>query len=84
MAEGKNRKGRSARAKTASRDPGKRSARIAPKAAVENEPITGRLAAAIARPIADLGKIWERIGKLREPAEFRVSCIRPDDLLVAT
>jgi hypothetical protein len=34
------------------------------------------------RPIVDLGKIWEQIGQSRQPAEFRVSCVRPDDLLV--
>ena len=34
------------------------------------------------QPLVDLGKIWEQIGKYREPAEFRVSCVRPDDLLV--
>ena len=34
------------------------------------------------RQVADLGKIWERIGKAREPQEFRVACVRPDDLLV--
>jgi hypothetical protein len=33
-------------------------------------------------PIADLGKVWSQIGKLYAPTEFRVSCIRPDDLLV--
>jgi len=32
--------------------------------------------------IADLGKIWAGIGKARKPVEFRVSCVRPDDLLV--
>jgi hypothetical protein len=32
--------------------------------------------------IADLGRIWADLGKLRAPAEFRVSCVRPDDLLV--
>jgi hypothetical protein len=35
-----------------------------------------------ARPIVDLGKIWEQIGQSRQPAEFRVSCVRPDNLLV--
>jgi hypothetical protein len=34
------------------------------------------------RPFVDLGKIWEQIGQSRQPAEFRVSCVRPDDLLV--
>lgn len=32
--------------------------------------------------IADLGKIWEGIGKARQPVEFRISCVRPDDMLV--
>lgn len=45
-----------------------------------------KLAAAVViervKPITDLGKIWEQIGKARVPADFRVSCIRPDDLLV--
>ncbi|WP_271024104.1 hypothetical protein [Rhizobium sp. RCAM05973] len=31
---------------------------------------------------ANLGTIWDRIGKARKPTEFRVACIRPDDLLV--
>jgi len=31
---------------------------------------------------ADLGRIWAEIGKLPALAEFRVSCVRPDDLLV--
>jgi hypothetical protein len=34
------------------------------------------------RPFVDLGKILEQIGQSREPAQFRVSCVRPDDLLV--
>jgi hypothetical protein len=34
------------------------------------------------RPIVDLGRIWEQIGQSRQPKEFRVSCVRPDDLLV--
>lgn len=34
------------------------------------------------KPIIDLGRIWEQIGRARALAEFRVSCIRPDDLLV--
>jgi hypothetical protein len=33
-------------------------------------------------PMVDLGRIWQQIGKAREPMEFRVACIRPDDLLV--
>jgi hypothetical protein len=32
--------------------------------------------------IVDLGRIWADVGRLRTPAEFRVSCVRPDDLLV--
>lgn len=32
--------------------------------------------------ITDLGRIWADVGRLRTPAEFRVSCVRPDDLLV--
>ena len=41
------------------------------------------IASAASRPaVADLGKIWEGIGKARKPAEFRVTCVRPDDLLV--
>jgi hypothetical protein len=34
------------------------------------------------RLIADLGAIWRQIGQQRQPAEFRVSCVRPDDFLV--
>ncbi len=57
---------------------------IDPAPAETSAPITVLAAAASANVtrIADLGKVWEQIGKLREPAEFRVSCIRPDDLLV--
>ena len=33
------------------------------------------------KPIVDLGRIWEDIGIVR-PVEFRVSFVRPDDLLV--
>ncbi len=32
--------------------------------------------------IGNLGRIWADIGKLRTPVEFRVSCVRADDLLV--
>jgi hypothetical protein len=32
--------------------------------------------------LADLGRIWQRIGKAREIRQFRVACARPDDLLV--
>jgi hypothetical protein len=44
-----------------------------------------RASDAVAAPVtttANLGPIWDRIGKARAPAEFRVACIRPDDLLV--
>jgi hypothetical protein len=33
------------------------------------------------RPLADIGKVWADIGR-NIPLEFRVSCVRPDDLLV--
>ncbi|MDX6611165.1 MAG: hypothetical protein QOD75_351 [Blastocatellia bacterium] len=32
--------------------------------------------------IADPSRVWADLGKLRAPAQFRVSCIRADDLLV--
>jgi len=31
--------------------------------------------------LANLGTIWDRIGKARARAEFRVACIHPDNLL---
>ena len=33
------------------------------------------------RPLTDIGKVWADIGA-RIPLDFRVSCVRPDDLLV--
>lgn len=33
------------------------------------------------RPLVDIGKVWADIGR-NIPLEFRVSCVRPDDLLV--
>ena len=53
--------------------PAKKSSSTTPLAAAANTKV---------RPIVDLGKIWEQIGQSRGPAEFRVSCVRPDDLLV--
>ena len=53
--------------------PAKKSRRPLPLAAAEITKV---------RPIVDLGKIWEQIGQSRKPLEFRVSCVRPDDLLV--
>ncbi|MEP6921027.1 MAG: hypothetical protein ABI967_07870 [bacterium] len=32
--------------------------------------------------IAELGRVWEWIAQFVKPVEFRVSCVRPDDLLV--
>src|SRR3989442_1100349 len=85
------RKRSSARAKTAGGDRTRLSDK-SPRASIAIDPAPAKpsarrkapAAAAIANVtrIADLGKVWERIGKIREPAEFRVSCIRPDDLLV--
>lgn len=48
---------------------------------------TGAQAAAVSAAqrvdaVSTLGRIWADIGNLRKPAEFRVSCVRADDLLV--
>jgi hypothetical protein len=60
------------------------SAATSPAPAETSAPTSAAAAAAIANvtPIVDLGNVWKQIGKLREPTEFRVSYIRPDDLLV--
>jgi hypothetical protein len=60
------------------------SAATNPAPAETSAPTSAAAAAAIANvtPIVDLGNVWKQIGKLREPTEFRVSYIRPDDLLV--
>lgn len=85
------RKRSSAREKSTVADPGKRAEKKqpAPKVRGPGKPAPAKAQleaeAAVAAgitPIVDLGLIWERIGKARVPAEFRVSCIRPDDLLV--
>ena len=34
------------------------------------------------RPLANLSRIWTEIGRRDKLSEFRVSCVRPDDLLV--
>ena len=87
----KNRKSSSSRATTADGDRRKLSEKKHPETvaskpapAKKSAPTRPVATAVIANvtPIADLGKIWERIGKVREPGEFRISCIRPDDLLV--
>ena len=87
----KNRKSRSSRATTADGDRRKLSEKKHPETvaskpapAKKSAPTKPVATAGIANvtQIADLGKIWERIGKVREAAEFRISCIRPDDLLV--
>jgi len=33
-------------------------------------------------PAVDIGKIWDQIGKIQAPKAFRVTFVRPDDLLV--
>lgn len=47
------------------------------------QPTANTKAAAIAglRPLLDIGRVWTEIG-LANRLEFRVSCVRPDDLLV--
>jgi hypothetical protein len=57
-----------------------RSARTASKAKRQAARASA-LAAARLTPLLDLGKIWDKIGVVR-PVEFRVSFVRPDDLLV--
>lgn len=62
-----------------------------PKRVARGQPITGKTkeaAPAAAGPvepvsaIGHLGRVWERIGRASRLAEFRVSCVRPDDLVV--
>ncbi len=91
MPEKRDRKLSSARKKTTMADPGKHAEKKQPapqvRGAGKPAPAKVRLetetaVAAGITPLVDLGIIWERIGKARVPEEFRVSCIRPDDLLV--
>src|SRR6266849_1037037 len=86
----KGRKGSSA-AKTTAAEGRRRAEKKQPEAGAgksarpgKQAPIQPTATAAFQRisAIADLGKIWAGIGKARKPVEFRVSCVRPDDLLV--
>ena len=83
----KNRVRGSARAKSLG-GRGKRSEKTLPQAAARERASTKKSDARSVAPIgsvapmADFGKIWDWLGKVQEPTEFRVSCIRPDDLLV--
>ena len=91
MPEKRDRKRSSVRKKSTVADPGKHAEKKqpAPKVRGAGKPAPAKAqlaietaAAAGITPLVDLGIIWERIGKARVPEEFRVSCIRPDDLLV--
>ena len=71
-------KPRAARPVKAGASPGPRTS-TAPAATPAPKP---RTASAANLTVADLGRVWERIGLSRRLTEFRVSCVRPDDLLV--
>lgn len=84
-------KKRTSRSKSAKTSPAKSGLRPVKKppvaqaresASLQTPTRSGAVSAGLRNNVGTLGRIWADVGKLRTPVEFRVSCVRADDLLV--